>query len=219
MTSHVLQDAIKAHGDFFVANKEQFQLFLPLWRLLTEGKPVEPVRLALVAHRSLEELQALLQSSEVEVDQQGRFVGFSLSLVPTPHQFHLGEQTFYTWCALDTLALPALLGRTAHVVSTCPATGTPIRLTVTPTHIERLEPASAVVSSRNPVTEDFCHARANSCVEGHFFVSREVASAWPSLHPQANLFSVEEAAQLGREMARQVKALQQEPDGHNQYSI
>jgi len=217
MTSQVLQDAIKAHEDFFVANQEQFQLFLPLWRLLTEGKPVEPVRLATEAHRSLQEIQALLQPSEVEVDQQGRFVGFSLSLVPTPHQFHLGEQTFYTWCALDTLAFPALLGRTAQVVSMCPATGTPIRLTVTPTHIEHLSPASTVVSARNPVAEDFCHTRADSCMEGHFFVSREVASAWPSLHPQANLFSVEEAAELGRALASAIRSIagEQEPQRHS----
>lgn len=215
MTSQVLQDAIKAHESFFVGNREQFQLFLPLLRLLTEGKPVEPVRLATEAHRSLEEIQALFQSSEVEVDQEGRFVGFGLSLRPTPIQIHLGEKTLYAWCALDTLSIPAMLGRTAQVVSTCPATGTPIRLTVTPTRIERLEPASAVISARNPVAEDFCHVRGDYCMEGHFFVSREAASAWPSLHPQANLFSVEEAAHLGRELARQVLALQREQDNHN----
>src|SRR2546422_982072 len=132
MTSQVLQDAIKAHEDFFVANKEQFQLFLPLWRLLTEGKPVEPVRLATEAHRSLEEIQAFLHASDVRVDQEGHIIGLGLSFQPTRHQFHLGEQTLYTWCALDTLAFPALLGRTARVISSCPVTGQEIRLTVTP---------------------------------------------------------------------------------------
>jgi alkylmercury lyase len=122
--SQVLQEAIKAHESFFVENKEQFQILLPLTRLLTKGKPVEPAHLAAETHRSLEEIRALLQFSEVEVDQQGRFVGFSLSLVPTPHQFHLGERTFYTWCALDTLALPAALGCTAQVVSTYSPPGT-----------------------------------------------------------------------------------------------
>ncbi len=207
--SPTMQKAIKAHEDFFVANKEQFQLFLPLWRLLTEGKPVEPIRLATEAHRSLEEIQALLQFSEAEVDQQGRFVGFGLSLRPTPIQFHLGEQTFYTWCALDALSLPAMLGRTAHVVSMCPATGTPIRLTVTPTRIEHLEPASAVVSVRLPGEEtNICSVQEDICNDGHFFfVSHDVASTWPSLHPKAVLLSVEEAAELGRALASAIRSI------------
>ena len=54
-------------------------------------------------------------------------------------------------------------------------------------------------------------------MEGHFFVSREVASAWPSLHPQANLFSVEEAAELGRALASAIRSIagEQEPQRHS----
>jgi len=190
-----------------------------LLRLLASGKPVEPRQLATVAHCSLKEIQAVLPSSDVEVDQAGNIVGWGLSLVSTPHRFHLGENTLYTWCALDALMLPALIGRTAQVVSTCPATGKTVSLTVTPTHIERLEPASAVVSVRSPGTEnDLCHVRGGFCMQGHFFAAREAAVAWPELHPQAVLLSVEEAAELGRALAHRILAFEQESDNH-EYSI
>jgi len=208
MTSQALQEAIKANEDCLAENQEQCLLLVPLLRLLAEGKPVPLERLAAVSRRPLEAIQSLLQCSDIEVDSEGRIVGWGLSLVPTPHQFRLGEQTLYAWCALDTLLLPALLGRTAHIVSICPATGKSVSLTVTPTQIERLEPASAVVSVRLPEAEtDLCEVRGSICLQGHFFESHEDASAWPSLHPQALLLTVEEAAQLGRELARQFLAL------------
>jgi alkylmercury lyase len=219
MTSHVLQDAIKAHEGFITAQPEEFRFVLPLLRLLASGKPVELRQLATVVHRPLEEIQAVLQSSDAEVDQAGNIVGWDLSLVPTPHRFHLGENILYTWCALDALVFPALIGRTAHVVSTCPATGKTVSLNVTPTHIEHLEPASAAVSVRAPGAEaDLCNIRAGFCMQGHFFAVHEAAVAWPALHPQAVLLSVEEAAELGRELVRRILAFEQESDNH-EYSI
>jgi hypothetical protein len=65
MTSHVLQETIKAHEGFITAQQKQYRFFLPLLRLLAEGKPVEPRQLAAVAHCSLKEIQAVLPSSNV----------------------------------------------------------------------------------------------------------------------------------------------------------
>ena len=219
MPSHALQEAIKAHEGFITAQPEQYRFILPLLRLLAEGKPVEPRHLATVAQCSPEEIQAVVPLSDVEVDQAGNLVGWGLSLVPTTHQFHLGEHILSTWCALDALVFPALLGRTAQVVSRCPATGKTVSLTVTPTHLERLSEARAVVSVRAPGADtDLCHVRGGFCMQGHFFGEREVASAWPSLHLQAVLLSVEEAASLGRALARRILAFEQESDNH-EYSI
>lgn len=67
MTSHALQEAIKAHEGFLTAQPEQYRFILPLLRLLAEGKPVELRHLASVAHGSLEEIQAAVPSSDVEV--------------------------------------------------------------------------------------------------------------------------------------------------------
>lgn len=208
MRSQILQDAVKMHEDFVAAQPEEFRIFLYLIRFLAEGNPVPPERLASVSHRPVEEIRAFLQCSDVEVNPEGNVVGFGLSLQPTQHQFRLGEKSLYTWCALDTLLFPAVLNHTAHVTSPCPATGKEIRLTVTPTGIERLEPSSAVVSIRLPGAEtDLCCVRGSICLQGYFFAERAVASAWPGLHPQAILLPVEEAAELGRNLAPQLLTL------------
>jgi alkylmercury lyase len=206
--SSALQEAIKVHADFVAAHLEEFQLFPALLRLLAAGKPVAPEELARALHRSLPETQTLLQTWDHRTDQEGNIIAAGLSLVPAPHQFHLGERTLSTWCALDALLFPALLGRTARVISTCPVTGQEIRLTVTPEAIVDLSPASAVVSVRLPGEEtNICNVQEDLCNAGHCFVSHEVASAWPFLHPKAVLLSVEEAAELGRVMARHILAL------------
>jgi alkylmercury lyase len=95
-----------------------------------------------------------------------------------------------------------LTGHSASVVSTCPATGRQIRLTVTPEGIEDLDPKAAVLSLRLPDTETrAANAQATICAYGHFFVDREHASTWPGLHPEAVLLSVEDAAHLAHEIA------------------
>ena len=217
MTSQTLQKTLKAHGDFFTAHTEQFRLWLPLWRLLAEGAPVSLEQLASLSHRPLDEIQAELPSLDVRLDREGNVLASGVSLVPTPHQFHLGEQALYTWCVLDTLAFPPLLGRAARVISSCPVTGKPIRLTVTPETIVDLSPTSAVVSARLPGEEtDLCHVQEDICNDGHFFMSHSVASTWPSLHPKAVLLSVEEAAELGQELASSIRSIagEQEPQRH-----
>lgn len=217
MTSQVLQTTIKAHVDFFTAHAEQFRLALPLWRLLAEGSPVSLEHLANVSHRSLDETQAQLPSLDVRLDQEGKIVAGGVSLLPTRHQVQVGEQELFVWCALDTLMLPAILGRTARVISTCPVTGKAIRLTVTPESISDLSEARAVVSARLPGEETaICNVQEDLCNDGFFFVSHEVAATWPHLHPQAVLLTVEEAAELGRGLATTIRSIagEQEPQRH-----
>jgi alkylmercury lyase len=218
MTSQTLQKTLEAHVDFFTAHAEQLRLWLPLWRLLAEGAPVSLEQLASLSHRPLDEIKAELPSLDVRLDREGNVLASGVSLVPTAHQFHLGEQILYAWCALDTLAFPPLLGRTARVISSCPVTGKPIRLTVTPETIMDLEPASAVVSVHLPGEDtDLCTIQEDICNDGHFFVSHSVASTWPSLHPKAVLLSVEEAAELGRGLASAIRSIagEQEPQRHS----
>ncbi len=218
MTSQTMQKTLEAHVDFFTAHAEQLRLWLPLWRLLAEGAPVSLEQLASLSHRPLDEIQAELPSLDVRLDREGNVLASGVSLVPTAHQFHLGEQILYAWCALDTLAFPPLLGRTARVISSCPVTGKPIRLTVTPETIVDLSPASAVISVHLPGEDtDLCTVQEDLCNDGHFFVSHHVASTWPSLHPKAVLLSLEEAAELGRGLASTIRSIagEQEPQRHS----
>ncbi len=96
MTSQTVQKTLEAHVEFFTAHAEQIRLWLPLWRLLAEGKPVRLPQLVSSSHRPLDEIQAELPSLDVRLDQEGNVLASGLSLVPTAHQFHLGEQALYT---------------------------------------------------------------------------------------------------------------------------
>lgn len=194
-----MQEIITAHTDTLSNHYEEFVLLIRLLRLLGEETSVSPEHLATATHHTRAEVEAILQSTDLVVCRDG-----TIDLSPDPHLIQLEKKTLTVACALDTLVYPVLLGRWAHVLSTCPATGRQIRLTVTAQErIEDLDPQSAVLSLRLPgETTNVCNVRETVCHYGHFFVDREHASTWPGLHPEAVLLSVEEGAQLAHEIAR-----------------
>lgn len=77
-------------------------------------------------------------------------VGLALTLNPTPHRFIVKGSTLYTWCALDAIFLPGLLGETAVVESACLTSGETIRLSVTPDSVVTYSPSTAVLSIAVP---------------------------------------------------------------------
>ncbi len=87
-----------------------------------------------------------MRNAGSEFDADDNLVGNVLTQIPTPHSFKVDSGELYAWCALDTLFLPGLMGRSAEVESTCPATGQEIRLTVAPDHIESSNPDGIVLS-------------------------------------------------------------------------
>jgi alkylmercury lyase len=88
--------------------------------LLAAGKPVSAAALARATGRPDANVErALRGQSDLETDEQGRVVGYGLTLRPTPHRFEVDGQRLVTGCALDTLMFPRLLGVTARVESSC----------------------------------------------------------------------------------------------------
>lgn len=168
--------------------------------LLAEGQPVTPQRLAAVLGRPHREvLAALREWPNIEWDGHGNIVGAGLTLQPTPHRFAVDGRTLYTWCALDALMFPSLLGRTAHVESPCRGTGTPVRMSVTPAGVEQVEPPEAMVSVVTPDAHP--DIRRVFCNDVHFFAAPDAAAAWLVEHPAATLIPVADAYQLGRRLA------------------
>ena len=106
-----------------------------------------------------------------------------------------------TWCAWDTLFIPELLNATVTVSSACGETDDVVKLTVSPSGIQSVEPVDAVVSFlipdedelRENVTASFCHFV-------YFFRSREDGEAWVSEHDGTFLLSLEEAFTVGQKM-------------------
>lgn len=188
----------------------QSWLWHPLLRLLAHGEPVTIEQLAAATgHSSSEIRHALTGLPDTEYDEHGRIVGHGLTLRPTPHRFTLDGQQLYTWCALDTLLFPALLGRPATVESPCHATGTPVRVQVEPDTLAGVEPASAVVSLVTP--QQCTSVRSAFCNKVHFFASPEAAQPWLVDHPDATVRPVAEAFTLGHQLAEQHLTPQDQP--------
>jgi alkylmercury lyase len=181
------------------SSPEGVALFRRLVPLLAEGQPISPERIASELSRSrAETLAALRQLPSLEWDEAGDLVGAGLTLRPTPHRFELKGRTLFTWCALDALMFPGLIGQTVQVESPCAGTGTPVRVTVAPHGVEQVQPPEAVVSLVAP--EASPDVRRAFCDYVNFFRSPEAASQWLAEHAGATTLPVAEAYELGRRL-------------------
>ncbi len=182
---------------------EGYDLHRELILLLAEGKPVSPEQAASALGRSHDEVMAILhQRPSIEWDEAGNIVGAGLTLRPTPHQFKLKDRTLFTWCALDSLMFPGLVGQTVQVESPCVSTGRPVRVTVMPEGVKQVEPPEAVVSLVAP--EASPDVRRVFCDYVNFFQSAEAAAGWLAEHPGATTLPVAEAYALGRRLTESV---------------
>lgn len=174
-------------------------LWLFLLRTLAKGQPVSRASMAHALRMSLSDVEvALTTFADTVYDDNGDVVACGLSLLPTPHSFRVCGKELYTWCALDALMYPRALDQVVQIESRCPVTGSPVRLTVTPTAVSNLSPAGVVLSMVAPGTKaGCCNVRSSFCSVVHFISSAEAAATWQSQHPDAVILSVEEAWQLG----------------------
>ena len=172
-------------------------LLRPLWTLLAAGEPVTVDQLAARTDRPTEQVRdALATMPDTEYDPAGRIIGHGLTFNPTPHHYDTGGRTLYTWCALDTLTFPAILGHTARVSSPCRGTGEQVRLTVTPHGITNVTPATAVVSVVIPAAPT--SVRDSFCNQSHFFASPDAAHRWLTEHPDATVLPAIDAFAVGQ---------------------
>ncbi|MGH7758164.1 MAG: organomercurial lyase MerB [Candidatus Dormibacteria bacterium] len=185
-----------------ISSFECFEVFPHLVRLLARGEPVRVEELAATSGRPVEAIEALARSQPgTEWDEEGRLVGFGLSLRPTPHRLTVAGQTLYTWCAEDTLMFTVILGEPSEVASTCPATGAPIRLELDPDHVVSASPPSAVVTEL-AAARPGGDLRGEVCDHGHFFAAAEAASAWAAEHPDGEVLAVADAFARSRDACR-----------------
>ena len=172
-------------------------LALTLLRELANGQPVAMSRLPEGADH------ALARWPNLEYDEAGRVVAFSgLSLTPTGHRFAVGGRQLYTWCAWDTLFLPAMLAQSADVESTCPVTGREVRLTVDPDGVRHFEPQPLCLSFPPPSTTSTADITGTFCCHVHFLATPAATEQWLSRHPDGTVLGLDDAYELGRRASR-----------------
>jgi alkylmercury lyase len=183
-----------------------------LYRKLAQGRPLEVGDVAEALAVSVDEARSLLERPSLKAfvyaDDQGRVVGFGgLAAAPMHHRFTVNGRTLWTWCAWDSLFIPEILGETAHVESPDPGTGELVRLTVSPTRVEAVEPRGAVVSFLLPDARDFDTTAANVvakfCHFVFFFASQGSGERWVARHPGTFLYSVDDAFALAKQLNAQ----------------
>jgi alkylmercury lyase len=175
----------------------------PILQQVTRGKPVVPATLRTSLQVSQNELeQRLAQFPDVEFDRVGNIVGLGVALVLTSHHFQIGGKLLYTWCAFDTVLFPPSLHVESHVQSTCPVTSQPvIFVAMREGTVKALLPAGSVMSLVVPAERGDC-TRSTFCQQSLFFQSEQAASTFLADHPEAFILSVEDAAYVGRLVAR-----------------
>ena len=197
-----MMDTVPALGE------EAKRLAVELYRQLARGQPVSHKSLADELGLSANEISALLEDEQLKgwvfYDNDRRMIGFrGLAIGKMPHRFEVDGRTLYTWCAIDSLFIPEMLGKAAQVESRDPHTGTVIRLTVTPDGIQDVEPVDAVMSILVADTEvvktNPTKVMASFCHHIFFFESQESGAAWAAKHGEGTfLVTLEEAFALGK---------------------
>ena len=197
-----MMDTVPALGE------DTKRLALELYRQLARGEPVPPGSLGEALGVPIEEITALLEDEQLRgwvfYDDAGSVIGFrGLAIGKMPHRFEVEGRTLYTWCAIDSLFLPEMLGTSAKVESRDPHTGTAITLTVTPDGVESVEPADAVMSILIADTEvvktNPTKVMASFCHHIFFLESPETGAEWAEQHGEGTfLVTLDEAFALGK---------------------
>jgi alkylmercury lyase len=171
---------------------------------LVRAEPIADGELAADSGRDEAHVSATLAEwPTVQRDEQGRVIAFSgLTLSRTTHRFEVDGHELYTWCAWDTLFLPALLDRPARVQSRCPVTGVEVRLTVTPDGVTAADPEPLAVSLPRPDTTTSEDIAGSFCCHVHFLAGPEAGKRWLVEHQGANVLTLDEAFELGRHATR-----------------
>lgn len=185
---------------------DMVKIFPAVVRMLAQGRPVPLTDLAWACGRSVDEVRKALRSQPgTDWDDEGRLLGFGLTLRPTAHRFTVDGGTLYGWCAADTLYFALILGKEAVVESTCPESKSPIRIRLTPAGVIDVDPPGTVVS-RLADPNAIGDIRSNLCDEGLFFASAAAAASWLAAHPSGSLTTVEGALDRCREALSEIDA-------------
>lgn len=149
-----------------VARRLASEGFAALWRgeALTAGELLPDVPDA------AEAVEALVRRGRAEVDVAGRLVGIhGLTLGATQHSFEHDGAVRHTWCAFDSVGIPAALAIEATVRTRCPACGEAVSAKVSGREVDVSDLALWLpeVSSTANLMADFCAAADIYCSTTH----------------------------------------------------
>ena len=191
-----------------VLDETDRQIAAAVYRLIGMGKPVEPAAVGEAVGIGVDQVEARLASwPGVYRDEGGRIAGFwghAIAKLDPEYRLIAHGQTTYGWCALDTLFIPGIIGKTVRVEASDPISGQPISFLVDRDGARGVSPAGARMSVVVPdgpfdydVIESFCHRVL-------FFASEATGARWIAEHPDTTLLSVADAFEVGRALTTRI---------------
>lgn len=199
LTLDDISDAVIAAFPKLTAVEQRVSL--AAYRLLVGGQPVTAEQISSATGVARDAVAEMLgRWRGVERDEDGAVTAFwGLTLATTKHRFRVGGRQLHTWCAWDTLFLPALLGPPAVVESKCPASGQQIELKIGPAGVEAVLPETVAVSFLVPSEADIERSITESfCCYVYFFASADTGEEWASRRPGTFILTLDEAWQIGK---------------------
>ncbi len=178
-------------------------------RLLQTRQPVSALALTNDLGGSPVEVEAELAELDrqglIRRNQIGDVVGsVGLSVEPSRHELHVGDQQFWTWCAYDAVGILAALEASGRVLSRSPLTGTPIDVQFR----DGLPVASEVVLFMPDFSVSLSHGAPSPdpgvsvfddwCPQINLFEDRAASQAWAERRgARGQILSLTEAATRG----------------------
>ena len=166
---------------------------------LLDDQPMTAAQLADALGLSRVEVERALATLQtggaLEVDDRGRVIGaHGLTGSRTRHTIITSQRTWYTWCALDAIGIPAALRLDAAVHTVCPTCNTGITIgvhhgSVTSTDKPRLWLPGGTCGH---IMDDFCATANLFCDTEHLEQWRRYAG-----EPAGQPLSLDEAARHG----------------------
>jgi alkylmercury lyase len=172
--------------------------------------PVQSTRLAEVLGRPVSEAEALARQwgwPGTRAENGLVTVNPERAKSATRRHVRIGDRRDgVTGCAGDILHYAPLVRPSLQVEETCPVTGTLIRIVFTPSRVEHVDPAGAVLpmaddcqstlASSGKAAGDIEDLDASMCVQSPFFASAEAAQGWLDAHPGGRVLPVRKVRDL-----------------------
>lgn len=169
---------------------------------LFDGRAPTPEELGsaagLDAQRTGVALEAMLEKESLMVTDDGRIDGIAgVTARPTRHQLTVEGRTVHTWCAFDSVGIPAALEATATARTTCGECGREIEVHVTDGAIE-----PGGLWGFLPTLSDDGGFRLIStfCSRANLFCDGDHLERWYEAagRPDGEAYTIDELADIGR---------------------
>ena len=169
-------------------------LLRQLFPLLAQGRPVQPMQLAQITGNDIPRVEQALSDGHTDRDKQGNVIElFGITQVPTLHRIQVGHACLFSCCALVSQMVPLLLSQTAVIESVDPVGHRLVRLAISPTGIQSVEPESAVgtlvLTSAEQVQKD---VRSAFCMHVHHFPDTDSAQEFVDLDPRRYVVDIQQ---------------------------